>query len=147
MNTCPYCGAEVKAGANFCRNCGSSTSLPQSEIAARVILYEESGKVLQEYPLEKLKVSIGCSSSSDIVLTKDKLASLHHATISSEHGRYLLRDEYSANGTFVNGQQIEEATPYLLHDGDQIGIGEHELVFHQSKLPGDPSAQSSSLRS
>jgi hypothetical protein len=41
-----------------------------------------------------------------------------------------LRDERSANGTFVNGQQIEELVPVDLKDGDHIGIGEHELIFH-----------------
>jgi len=137
MNTCPYCEAEVLANADFCLNCGSSLSPPQRENVARVICSEESGKVLQEYPLEKPNVSIGRSPKSDIVLTKDKLASSHHATISYKRGRYVIQDEHSTHGTFVNGQQIEDATPYLLHDGDSIGIGEHELAFHQSKSPGD----------
>jgi predicted component of type VI protein secretion system len=42
---------------------------------------------------------------------------------------YILRDEHSANGTFVNGQQLEEGASHDLKDGDQVGIGEHELVF------------------
>jgi len=40
-----------------------------------------------------------------------------------------LYDERSANGTFVNGQQLEEMTPRVLQDGDHVGIGEHELIF------------------
>ena len=46
-----------------------------------------------------------------------------------EIGNYLLRDERSANGTFVNGQQIEEMVPRVLEEGDHVGIGEHELLF------------------
>jgi pSer/pThr/pTyr-binding forkhead associated (FHA) protein len=40
-----------------------------------------------------------------------------------------LRDERSANGTFVNGQQIEDMSPHVLRDNDHVGIGEHELLF------------------
>ena len=52
---------------------------------------------------------------------------------------YVILDERSANGTFVNGQQLEEMTPRTLHDGDHIGIGEHELVFqaYQSESSGE----------
>jgi pSer/pThr/pTyr-binding forkhead associated (FHA) protein len=66
------------------------------------------------------------------LLSKDKLTSRRHATVRYENGTYVLYDERSANGTFVNGQQLEEMTPHPLQDGDHIGIGEHELVFHGS---------------
>jgi pSer/pThr/pTyr-binding forkhead associated (FHA) protein len=88
---------------------------------------------LQEYPLEKPKVSIGRAATSDIVFPTDTLISLHHATISYEQGRYVLRDEDSATGTLVNGKPIEAATPYVLQDGTQIGIGEHKLIFRLSQ--------------
>src|SRR5213078_2101960 len=66
----------------------------------------------------------------DILLSKDKLTSRRHATVRYEENKYVLYDERSANGTFVNGQQLEEMTPRVLQDGDHIGIGEHELVFN-----------------
>jgi pSer/pThr/pTyr-binding forkhead associated (FHA) protein len=55
-----------------------------------------------------------------------------------EGGQYYLYDDHSANSTFVNGQQIEDAEPYQLHDGDLIGIGEHELVFRWSNIEDLP---------
>jgi pSer/pThr/pTyr-binding forkhead associated (FHA) protein len=85
---------------------------------------------LQDYSLDKPEMIIGRAPNSDILLSKDKLTSRRHATIHYENGEYVLRDERSANGTFVNGQQLEEMTPRTLHDGDHVGIGEHELVFH-----------------
>src|SRR5207248_4894781 len=78
------------------------------EQPARFILRSENGDVLQEYPLDKPEVVIGRAPSSDILLSKDKLTSRRHATVHYENDHYLLRDERSANGTFVNGQQIEE---------------------------------------
>jgi pSer/pThr/pTyr-binding forkhead associated (FHA) protein len=99
------------------------------EQPARFILRSERGEEIQTYPLDKGEISIGRAPTSDISLAKDKLTSRRHATVHYENGNYYLRDEGSANNTFVNGQQIETLTPLLLHDGDHVGIGEHELIF------------------
>jgi pSer/pThr/pTyr-binding forkhead associated (FHA) protein len=135
MNTCPYCGVVTQPEDNFCRNCGYRLhpATPLASQSARLIICGESGEDELSYPLAKPKVSIGRAASSDLILTKDKLASLHHATLSYENGRYVLRDENSANGTFVNGEQIGTATPYALQDGHQIGIGEHVFIFRLSQ--------------
>ncbi len=100
------------------------------EQPARFTLRAENGDVIQEYPLEKPEVAIGRAPNSDILLSKDKLTSRRHATVRYEDGKYVLYDERSANGTFVNGEQLEEMTPHTLQDGDHVGIGEHELIFH-----------------
>ena len=108
------------------------TAQPQSnpvEQPARFTLRSESGDIVQEYPLDKPEITIGRAPNSDILLSKDKLTSRRHATVHYENGRYTVRDERSANGTFVNGQQIEELVPVELNDGDHLGIGEHELIF------------------
>lgn len=120
----------------------SSTAAPTAQALlnklaqpARFILRSDTGEVLQEYPLDKPEIVIGRAPTSDILLSKDKLTSRRHANVRYENGKYLLLDEHSANGTFVNGEQIEEAVPYVLHDGDHVGIGEHELVFHTYGSP------------
>jgi len=112
--------------------------LDKVEHPARLILRTDTGEVLQEYTLEKSETSIGRAPTSDILLSKDKLTSRRHATINYENDKYVILDERSANGTFVNGQQLEEMTPRTLQDGDHIGIGEHELVFKAfaSSSPG-----------
>lgn len=112
----------------------AQATLDRIEDPARLILRAESGETLQEYLLDKAEIVIGRAPTSDVLLSKDKLTSRRHATIRYENGQYYLYDERSANGTFVNGQQIEEGS-YLLHDGDRVGIGEHELVFHASQKP------------
>lgn len=105
------------------------TVIDRIESPARFILRADNGDIVQEYPLDKTEIAIGRAPTSDILLSKDKLTSRRHATVHYENGQYLLRDERSANGTFVNGQQIEEMVPQVLHDGDHVGIGEHELIF------------------
>ena len=106
------------------------------EQPARLILRSDAGEVLDEYPLEKLETSIGRAMTSDIPLLRDKLTSRRHATVRYENGDYVLRDEGSVNGTFVNGQQLAELTPHVLQDGDRVGIGEHVFLF---RAPASPS--------
>jgi hypothetical protein len=105
------------------------------EQPARFIVHSDGGEKVDEYQLKKLEVSIGRATTSDIPLLRDKLTSRRHATVRYENGHYVLRDERSANGTFVNGQQLAELTPHILQDGDRIGIGEHELVFRAYGSP------------
>jgi pSer/pThr/pTyr-binding forkhead associated (FHA) protein len=117
-------------------NSEEAAAIPPIEKPAHLTLRTESGEVLQEFVLEKREFAIGRAPSSDILLSKDKLTSRRHATIHYENGEYLLQDERSANGTFVNGQQLEEKTPYKLLDGDHIGIGEYELIFQANAASG-----------
>jgi pSer/pThr/pTyr-binding forkhead associated (FHA) protein len=110
----------------------SATAQATIERPAKFILRADNGDILQEYPLEKSEIAIGRAPNSDILLSKDKLTSRRHATVRYEDDKYVLYDERSANGTFVNGQQLEEMAPRVLMDGDHIGIGEHELIFRGS---------------
>ncbi len=113
----------------------AQATMDRIEEPARFILRADSGEVLQEYPLDKPEIVIGRAPTSDILLSKDKLTSRRHAIVRFESNQYLLHDEHSANGTFVNGQQIDETSPYVLKDGDHVGIGEHELIFRSFGSP------------
>ncbi len=112
-----------------------SATMDRIENPARFVLRADDGSIIQEYPLDKFEITIGRAPNSDILLSKDKLTSRRHATVRYENGNYVLRDERSANGTFVNGQQIEELVPRVLQEGDHIGIGEHELLFRPFGAP------------
>src|SRR5438270_1677057 len=118
-------------GSPASQSVGQATPTASATIErpARFILHADNGDVLQEYVLEKPEISVGRAPNSDILLSKDKLTSRRHATVSYENGKYILHDERSANGTFVNGQQLEEMASHELQDGDHVGIGEHELIF------------------
>ncbi len=72
------------------------------------------------YPLRKERISIGRSTSNDIQLS-DEQASGHHALLRREGSTYVLTDQNSTNGTYVNRQRLHSA--YRLQPGDVIGIG------------------------
>jgi pSer/pThr/pTyr-binding forkhead associated (FHA) protein len=123
---------ERTAAESTVRDDGAATQQATVENPARFTVRDDKGDVLQEYRLEKMETIIGRAPSSDILLSKDKLTSRRHAIIRYDNGNYVIADERSANGTFVNGQQLEELVPRTLKDGDHVGIGEHELIFHLS---------------
>ncbi len=124
--------------SSFRTESAAPSSPDHIEQPARFVLRSDSGEVLQEYPLDKLEITIGRAPNSDILLSKDKLTSRRHATVHYENGQYVLRDERSANGTFVNGQQIEDMAPHVLRENDHVGIGEHELLFRSFNSQSSP---------
>jgi pSer/pThr/pTyr-binding forkhead associated (FHA) protein len=64
--------------------------------------------------------SIGREPGREVALTADATTSRRHASLAPENGGLVLRDEGSSNGTFVNGQRIQE---HLLQPGDEVRIG------------------------
>jgi hypothetical protein len=81
----------------------------------------------RKYPLGE-KTLLGRGDDSDIVIP-EAAVSRHHAEIVWSYVQYRLRDLGSANGSFVNSQQVSQA---LLHDGDLVEIGFVQLRFHLS---------------
>lgn len=68
-----------------------------------------------------------------------------HCTITDEEDHFTIKDEDSANGTFLNGAKLSPLTPEELHDGDEIELGRVErggvrLLF-QLAQPGVDDSQ------
>ncbi len=83
----------------------------------------------REFDLRKERLTIGRHRESDVFL-EDLAVSRLNTTISHDpSGRYILRDENSANGTYVNGQRV--TAEYTLQDGDEVQVGQTTLIFHQ----------------
>jgi hypothetical protein len=63
--------------------------------------------------------------------------SRRHATITvSDTGHATIRDEYSTNGTFVNGDRVLPGTEVRITDGDRVRLGAE--VTAEVSLPGRP---------
>ncbi|MDO5716033.1 MAG: FHA domain-containing protein [Tissierellia bacterium] len=81
---------------------------------------------VQEHYFIGDKTLIGRDDKCDIVL-KDRFVSKRHARIIKDQGIYFIEDLHSANGTFLNGEQIFEVIE--LKDKDLIDIGQIEFLF------------------
>lgn len=92
-------------------------------------LLSPKGKL--DFPIETLYIVgkhtvIGRGSESDIHIM-DKFLSTNHAQITMDEEEYFLEDLESVNGTYLNGEKIEDIVK--LKNGDKIGIGLLEFVF------------------
>jgi len=70
-------------------------------------------------------LTLGRSEAQNVILF-DPAASRNHAVIEYLGGDFWLRDDGSANGTFVNSSRIREQ---CLRDGDRVRIGGTEFRF------------------
>ncbi len=91
-------------------------------IAIRV--EDDSGTELRNDRLEGDEIVIGRGGANQIVL-KSSTVSTKHARLYRDNGGWLLVDEQSTNGTFLNGQPVEAPSPVC--DGDQIDVGAFRL--------------------
>ncbi|SRR6266567_3537802 len=102
---------------------------PQPGISPRLIISLPGSAETYEFVLEREETTIGRAGSDDVLFDQDASTSRHHALLKHEDDHYVLYDQRSANGVFVNGQKLVDDTGYMLADGDQISIGIYELVF------------------
>jgi len=102
---------------------------PQPGISPRLIISLPGSAETYDFILEREETTIGRAGSDDVLFDQDESTSRHHALLKHEDDHYVLYDQRSANGVFVNGQKLADDTGYILADGDQISIGIYELVF------------------
>jgi pSer/pThr/pTyr-binding forkhead associated (FHA) protein len=93
------------------------------EVAKLFLKFEQA--VLKEVPLSQGVVTIG--RLPDNLIHVDNLAvSGHHAKIYWDNDKYVIEDNNSLNGTFLNNRRISKAA---LKDDDVILIGKHTVTF------------------
>ena len=90
------------------------------------LLVKKRAQVIAEYKIASINViNIGSVRANDIVVM-DKNVSENHCTITKVNDTYEIKDNNTLTGTLLNGKQI---TISELNFGDEIGIGNHSLVF------------------
>lgn len=115
------------------------TSKPnQLSASASASLYVVAGPGQgKRIPLGNAPLYIGRLSNNHIPIDAP-LVSRKHAGIQFQNGVWLIIDQDSTNGTWVNGQRITE---YTLKANDRIQIGPSVLVFQPFGAERTPSPQ------
>jgi pSer/pThr/pTyr-binding forkhead associated (FHA) protein len=85
----------------------------------------EEGDLTRLVPLRGAVTHLGRGFSADVRLEHQSVSRRHAILVAHPHGTRIL-DDRSANGTFVNGRRVREAT---LHHRDVIQLGAVALVF------------------
>lgn len=152
---CRRCGEILNANASFCWSCGApqfDTRSPET-IAVPVIntleeLHPEANKnptgehrdelviasgtqAGSRFELKDEMTTVGRHEASDILLDDVSVSRRHAVFTRTASGRITLRDLNSLNGTYVNGERVEET---VLHSADEVQIGKFKLVFWGATL-------------
>lgn len=144
-SSCKSCGAELRAGAKFCANCGTpttpgmgSSARPDGTIGvvqeARTIGFllsfsqEHSGT---HYPVVEGRNTIGREREHDISLFYDGRVSSTQAEILCRPGtkQCVIIDKDSTHGTVVNGEDLGIGGRANLNSGDTLRVGSTNFVF------------------
>ncbi len=89
-----------------------------------VIQGADQGK---RFEFKSSPVALGRDNSNAIRL-HDTEVSRRHAELRQDEEAYRIVDLGSANGTFVNGQPIDQAP---LHSGDRLQLGQTVMLFNE----------------
>jgi pSer/pThr/pTyr-binding forkhead associated (FHA) protein len=79
----------------------------------------------ERFVIDRDELTIGRGSDRDVFLN-DVTVSREHALVTARDGVVRISDAGSLNGTYVNGDSVEEAE---LSDGDHVQVGRFLLVF------------------
>jgi hypothetical protein len=147
---CPECGFQNPESANYCSKCGTAlvrdtgggdTTMaftpeeldengPLEDLGMEgpaLVVRSGGGRAGEHFVPQGERTTIGRSPDCDIFLD-DVTVSRQHAVLRRNGDNFVIEDQGSLNGTFVNRRRIESAE---LADGDEVQVGKYRLTFLQ----------------
>jgi pSer/pThr/pTyr-binding forkhead associated (FHA) protein len=146
---CQECGFQNPEAANYCARCGAllvkdegGTETTQTFTAddaddapadaleslgvqgPALVVRSGGGRAGEMFPLDG-ETTVGRSPDCGIFLD-DVTVSRKHAVLRERDGAFMIEDQGSLNGTFVNRKRVESAQ---LDDGDELQVGKYRLTY------------------
>jgi hypothetical protein len=145
---CQECGFQNPEAANYCSRCGAllqkgepvaetTQTLSAEELGdleheltiglegPALVVRAGGGRAGESFRPAGERTRIGRSPDCDIFLD-DVTVSRNHAVVIERDGGYVVEDQGSLNGTFVNRRRIDNAP---LENGDELQIGKYRMTF------------------
>ncbi len=118
----------------------------QLEARLAVIEVKEGAAPGEQVVVGHAGATVGRSPDNHIVLSQPSV-SRHHARFDATNGSVSVVDLGSANGTTVNGVELEPRVPRAMQPGEAVGIGPYTLVVHPpEEAPARPPEGRTRLR-
>lgn len=127
-------GDTIEIGATVLRVLRVATGV-STESRSDFVFLDVRG-VAQPLPLRSDALSIGRDGSSDVVIDAPSI-SRRHALLRRDGSSWVVTDERSSNGTFVNGQRIVGSRPLSRGDELTFGTSDVRLVYAPTSTGGD----------
>lgn len=117
------------------------TTVLYSDILRLTIM--SSGKIVQ---FQKDVVEVGRDKICDLLLEGKSTVARRQATFLYEKDMWFLRDNFSTNGTWLNGAKIQPGKKYQLATNDEINFAMAERIIfdkhdYNAQPVGDPDAK------
>ncbi|WP_157631420.1 FHA domain-containing protein [Catelliglobosispora koreensis] len=124
---CHACHVHLRRDHPYCLHCGvprkgakiEAFSAPELRLGSKVL------------PLSKPVMTIGRSTTNDLVIDDPSVSRVHARVRQTSHG-YVIEDLGSFNGTSVAGR-VMHSDESLLNDETQLHIGDVPVVFAQPR--------------
>lgn len=102
---------------------------PVQNAKKRVILVRE--RTNERIPITKVPFKLGASEDGDVdyIIEGNTNISQTHAIIGHEVSGYTIVDDYSTNGTYLNGNPLSPDRYMLLNPGDYIRMADEDFTF------------------
>lgn len=81
------------------------------------------------FTLSPAFTEIGRDIMRGVALPQDHNVSRRHAVLQYADGEFIVTDEGSSNGTYINGVRIPANAPHPLHSGDEVQFGSSRFRF------------------
>lgn len=82
------------------------------------------------FETERNSLTVGRSHKTNHCILGNDAISAIHAEIIKEDSNYYVQDNYSSNGTMVNGRKIDPEEMVKLSDGDRVTFADEDYIFH-----------------
>ena len=92
---------------------------------AKLLFKDAASGTTQEVAINGEELTVGRNQTNNLPIAEPSVSG-SHAKVALVNGTWMVIDNGSSNGTFVNGKQVSEAP---LSDGDRVGFGNVELTF------------------
>lgn len=108
-----------------------------------ILVAEDSQR--QVFPLGKATLMVGRDEESEIHLPDDSVSRNHASIVLDENGEFVVRDNGSTNGTFVNGEPVRRA---VLRHHDLIRFGDYTFMMdmYDARLKSDGAVEQAKLQ-
>jgi hypothetical protein len=145
---CNECGFQNPESAKYCSRCGALLAKGESSVETTqafsaeeigesghhddlgiegpaLVVRAGGGRAGESFKPAGERMRIGRSPDCEIFLD-DVTVSRNHAVLVSRDGQWVVEDQGSLNGTFVNRKRIDSAP---LAEGDEVQIGKYRMTF------------------
>lgn len=125
---CPFCGQPIDPVTGACACSVTSATAPGASAAPATTALATAPRLVGArgayggtvFEITGAEASIGREVGNTVQLDRDNTVSRRHARLLKQGDSWVIRDEGSSNGTWVNGVRVTEQT---LRPGDEIQIG------------------------